>query len=292
MPFRPVRLFSVLVEQNEPLLILLRSFLLDLLDVAERVMPVLTPETLVDARPLMRWTAVVTDSPWSDRSPVPRTVVSASGVSKRYGRVPVLRGVDLAVRAGRVTAILGPNGAGKSTLIKVLLGLARPDARIVAVTGTPVGGDPGYRAAHRLHAAARRASPRTSPAARSCACCATCAGDAVPEDDELFEAFALAAELDKPVRTLSGRHPAEAERRGRVHVPAHAAGAGRAHGGARPGGERRAQGQDPPAPGRPGCRSCWSSHVLSELEDLVDDVVFLLEGRVEFAGIAAAARGS
>ncbi|HKU61571.1 MAG TPA: nitrous oxide reductase family maturation protein NosD [Gemmatimonadales bacterium] len=55
VPFRPVRLFSVLVDQNEPLLILLHSSLLDFLEVAERVVPVLTPETLVDPRPLMRW---------------------------------------------------------------------------------------------------------------------------------------------------------------------------------------------------------------------------------------------
>ena len=55
VPFRPVRLFSVLVEQNKPLLILLRSFFLDLLDAAERIVPVLTPEALVDKRPLMRW---------------------------------------------------------------------------------------------------------------------------------------------------------------------------------------------------------------------------------------------
>jgi nitrous oxidase accessory protein len=57
VPFRPVRLFSVLVEQHKPLLILLRSFFLDLLDAAERIVPVLTPEALVDARPLMRWGA-------------------------------------------------------------------------------------------------------------------------------------------------------------------------------------------------------------------------------------------
>jgi nitrous oxidase accessory protein len=55
VPFRPVRLASVLVEQNEPMLILLRSFFLDLLEVAERVMPVLTPDGLVDRRPLMHW---------------------------------------------------------------------------------------------------------------------------------------------------------------------------------------------------------------------------------------------
>jgi len=50
-----VRLFSLLVQQNEPALILLRSPFVDLLDAAERAFPVLTPETLVDHRPLMRW---------------------------------------------------------------------------------------------------------------------------------------------------------------------------------------------------------------------------------------------
>ena len=55
VPFRPVRLFSVLVEQNEPMLILLRSFFLDLLEAAERIVPVLTPEALMDSRPMMRW---------------------------------------------------------------------------------------------------------------------------------------------------------------------------------------------------------------------------------------------
>lgn len=53
VPFRPVRLFSLLVAQNTPAVIMLRSFFVDLLDAAERVLPVLTPETLVDATPLM-----------------------------------------------------------------------------------------------------------------------------------------------------------------------------------------------------------------------------------------------
>jgi nitrous oxidase accessory protein len=54
VPFHPVRLFSLLVEQNHPLLILMRSPFVDLLDAAERVLPVLTPETLVDSTPLTR----------------------------------------------------------------------------------------------------------------------------------------------------------------------------------------------------------------------------------------------
>lgn len=54
VPHRPVRLFSVLVEQNPPALILLRSFFVDLLDMAERVVPALTPEALRDDQPAMR----------------------------------------------------------------------------------------------------------------------------------------------------------------------------------------------------------------------------------------------
>lgn len=55
VPFPPVRLFAVVVQQNEPALILLRSFFVSLLDAAERVAPVLTPQTMVDSRPLMAW---------------------------------------------------------------------------------------------------------------------------------------------------------------------------------------------------------------------------------------------
>jgi len=54
VPHPPVRLFALVVEQTPATLILLRSMLVDLLDFAERVLPVVTPETLVDARPLMR----------------------------------------------------------------------------------------------------------------------------------------------------------------------------------------------------------------------------------------------
>jgi nitrous oxidase accessory protein len=53
VPFRPVRLFSLLIAENPPAMMLLRSLFVDLLDAAERVLPILTPETLVDASPLM-----------------------------------------------------------------------------------------------------------------------------------------------------------------------------------------------------------------------------------------------
>ncbi len=54
VPHAPVRLFSLLVQQSPAALVLVRSLLVDVLDVAERVVPTLTPETLRDGAPLMR----------------------------------------------------------------------------------------------------------------------------------------------------------------------------------------------------------------------------------------------
>jgi nitrous oxidase accessory protein len=58
-----VRLFALVVEQSPATLILLRGILVDVLDLVERVMPVVTPETLVDARPQMRRPAGVARAP-------------------------------------------------------------------------------------------------------------------------------------------------------------------------------------------------------------------------------------
>ena len=54
VPFHPVRLFSLLVQTNEPSLVLLRSVFISLLDAAERAIPTLTPQALVDRSPMMR----------------------------------------------------------------------------------------------------------------------------------------------------------------------------------------------------------------------------------------------
>ncbi len=61
--------------------------------------------------------------------------VSLTGVTKRYGQVQAVAGVDLSIRSGEVVAILGPNGAGKSTTIEMLLGLVRPDDGAVELYG-------------------------------------------------------------------------------------------------------------------------------------------------------------
>lgn len=62
-------------------------------------------------------------------------MLGVEGVTKRYGDVIALDGVDLAVEAGEICALLGPNGAGKTTLASIVCGLRRPDAGSVTVNG-------------------------------------------------------------------------------------------------------------------------------------------------------------
>jgi len=74
-------------------------------------------------------------------------VVSWRGVTKRYGDVAALDGVDLDVPRGEIFALLGPNGAGKTTLISIVAGLVRATAGTTTVLGHDVVAD--YRATRR-----------------------------------------------------------------------------------------------------------------------------------------------
>jgi branched-chain amino acid transport system ATP-binding protein len=59
-----------------------------------------------------------------------------------YGRVPILRGIDLTVRPGEIMLVLGANGAGKSTLLRTVAGFIRPSRGRVLLEGSDVTGRP------------------------------------------------------------------------------------------------------------------------------------------------------
>jgi ABC-2 type transport system ATP-binding protein len=67
--------------------------------------------------------------------------IRARGLTKRFGSVLALQGLDLDVPAGSIFGLLGPNGAGKTTTIRILTGLARASAGSAAVAGVEVGLD-------------------------------------------------------------------------------------------------------------------------------------------------------
>jgi ABC-2 type transport system ATP-binding protein len=65
-------------------------------------------------------------------------IVEAHGLTKRFGMVEALAGLDLVAHSGQVVAVLGPNGAGKTTFVRAMATLVRPDAGSLHVDGVDV----------------------------------------------------------------------------------------------------------------------------------------------------------
>jgi branched-chain amino acid transport system ATP-binding protein len=76
-------------------------------------------------------------------------ILQLRGITKRFGRLVVLKDLDLDVEQGSIAGVIGPNGAGKSTLFNVITGVYRADAGEVHFEGARIDGEPTYRIARR-----------------------------------------------------------------------------------------------------------------------------------------------
>jgi Cu-processing system ATP-binding protein len=177
---------------------------------------------------------------------------------------------------------VGPNAAGKSTLIKCVLGLVRPDAGRITVLGQPVGRDPGYRHAIGYMPQIAR-FPENLSAAELFAMLRDLRGATTDLDDELVTKLGLESQLDKPLRVLSGGTRQKVNAclaflfRPTMLIL-----------------DEPTAGLDPLssailkdkilAARAEGTTVVIASHVMSELEELCDDVAFLLDGVVRFMG--------
>ena len=140
--------------------------------------------------------------------PVSDAAIVLEGVTKRFGDVVALDGLDLAVAPGTVYGLLGPNGAGKTTAVRVLTTLTRPDsggARVlgldvvdrcedvrshIGLAGQYAAVDENLTGRENLRLIGRLTHlPRRDIAARSA---------------ELLERFQLSSAADRPARTYSG----------------------------------------------------------------------------------------
>ncbi|MEN9497494.1 MAG: hypothetical protein RL750_393 [Bacteroidota bacterium] len=65
-------------------------------------------------------------------------MISGKGITKNFGDLPVLQGVDVLIEQGEVVSLVGPSGSGKSTLLHILGTLDKPDRGSVEVAGTDV----------------------------------------------------------------------------------------------------------------------------------------------------------
>ncbi len=208
-------------------------------------------------------------------------MITASGLWKRFDGVEVLRGLDVDIVPGRVTAIVGPNGAGKTTFIKSILGLTRPDQGVLLFDGAPITDCVAYR--RRIGYMPQIARfPENLTGLELLAFLRELRHSDV-SDERLIDELDLRDELPKKLRVMSGGT------RQKVNAVAAFLFAPELLILDEP-----TSGLDPVAAGilkrrmhaerLDGRTVILTSHVLSEVEELADDVVFLCDGRVRFAG--------
>lgn len=212
-------------------------------------------------------------------------MIETHAVRKRFGTLEALHDVSLAVRGGAVTALVGPNGSGKTTLVKIVLGLARADAGNFSVNGAIADAAGAYRRhiGYMPQAARFPENLRVRDVLELLR--ALRPGD--PRDEELVTAFTLGAEMDKLVGTLSGgtRQKVNAAiaflfRPSLLILDEPTAGLDPIASGILKDKIRQVRGE--------GRSVLITSHILAELEELADDVAFLCDGYLRFAGSVAA----
>lgn len=216
-------------------------------------------------------------------------MIRVSQIEKSFGQVEVLRGIDLEIPGGKMTAILGPNGSGKTTLIKSILGMVIPQKGAVYFDGKPVLGDWEYRSqVGYLPQIAR--FPENLKVRELVRMVADIRGMAQEQTEarsrELIRNFQLEPYLDKTLRFLSGGT------RQKVNILLAFMFGSRCFILDEP-----TAGLDPPALIRfkellrkereQGKAILFTTHILGLVEEIADEIIFLLEGRVHFRGTNA-----
>ena len=209
-------------------------------------------------------------------------MIKIQHLSKRFGRLRVLRGIDLEIPRGRVTSIVGPNGAGKTTLIKCLLGLTRPDSGRIYVDGHSLNGDWMYRS--RIGYMPQHAHfPENLTGREIISMISDVRGVGVATGSEMVDRLDLVTDLDKPFSTLSGGTKQKISAvvaflfRPDLLIL-----------------DEPTAGLDPLASSvlkdrileerETGRTVVLTSHIMTEVEELSDRIVFLLDGNVYFDG--------
>lgn len=209
-------------------------------------------------------------------------IVEVSELDKSFGGLTVLDGISTSIGVGRITAVVGPNAAGKSTLIKTILGLVRPDRGRIIVNGHVVTRDWDYRRGIGYMPQASH-FPENLTGREVLSMLKHLRGPSAELDEQLLQAFSLGPEMGKQIRTLSGgtRQKLNAVIAFLFRPPLLIL-------------DEPTAGLDPVASGivkdkiiqcrESGASIVLTSHIMSELEELADSVVFLLEGRIQFDG--------
>jgi len=211
-------------------------------------------------------------------------MIVARELCKQFGQTQVLRSLDMKIARGRVTAIVGPNGAGKTTLIKCVLGLTRPDAGELLFDGAPIRGQDAYRARIGYMPQIAR-FPDNLTGIEFLTLLRTIRGS-LASDDRMVDDLALRTHLQQQLRVLSGGTKQKVNAVAAFMFNPELLILDEPTSGLDPlaAGVMKARIRSERAAGR---TIIITSHILSEIDELADDIVYLTDGSVHFAGSVA-----
>ncbi len=130
-------------------------------------------------------------------------MIQVSKITKDFGRLKVLKGIDLNCERGECIALIGPNGCGKTTLIKSILGMVIPSSGQILFDGKSIRNDFSYRRKIGYMPQIGR-YPDNMKVGQVIEMIRNIRETPASMDEELMSTFKLKDFLDKKMRTLSG----------------------------------------------------------------------------------------
>lgn len=130
-------------------------------------------------------------------------MIAIHNLTKQFGRLRALDGIEAEFSAGQSIALIGPNGSGKTTLLKCLLGMARPDTGSLQFEGADLTRSDAYRARIGYMPQIGR-YPDNMRIGQLFDMMRDLRGYPENVDEELLDEFGLKTMFDKPLRALSG----------------------------------------------------------------------------------------
>jgi Cu-processing system ATP-binding protein len=129
-------------------------------------------------------------------------MIKAINLNKRFGKLQVLKGVNFEVGSNRIVAVLGPNGSGKTTIIKIILGMVIPEYGAIEINDQNILGSWEYR--NKIGYLPQIAQFPDNLTVAELISLIRKIRNQPSNEDELINLFDLKSSLDKRLGTLSG----------------------------------------------------------------------------------------
>lgn len=211
-------------------------------------------------------------------------MIALQAVHKHFGKTSVLKGIDLEIGRGKVVSMLGPNGSGKSTLLKCMLDLVHPSSGSILIDGRPADSVEARGLISYMPQVARFAE--NISARRLIRLISDLRGEH-PDPSWLIDHFALNEHMQKPLGELSGgtRQKVSAVLAFLFDTPIIVL-------------DEPTVGLDPVSRLKfkklvlekkaQGKTIFFTSHIMSDVEEVAEELIFLLEGHVVYRGTPGA----